>query len=173
MEAARREDGALEPLPRRRVGAGGRRELRPDLGADEVMLWELEGLRVHLTADAAVPKVLQSAPEEFVDNGIGRFAGTVVGVIPREELTGNPDLGNDLLRIELAVEGSDEDPESRPPGPTVLVPYVPQIAVEVRVADGLLLLDPPPGLFDFCVEPPKRERVVIRGLLPERAASLL
>ena len=37
---------------------------------------------------------------------------------------------------------------------------------------GLVLIDPPSGLLEL-VQPKKKVRVVIRGLLPERAQSLL
>jgi hypothetical protein len=121
----------------------------------------------------------------------GAHVGTIVGVIPCEELTGRPDLGNDLLEVALG-EGEGErsegegdnkgegDPDEQDADSvadvgapdTVLVPFVPQIVVEVRLAEGVVLVDPPDGLLEL-IQPKRLERVVIRGLLPERAASLL
>ena len=107
-------------------------------------------------------------------------------MVPREELTGSPELGHDLLEIELlhrrggGEEGEDEeeecgeegDEEEEPVDPdTVLVPYVPQIVPLVLLEQGLLLIEPPPGLLEL-VQPKRKVRVVIRGLLPERAQSL-
>merc|ERR1719321_1524390 len=113
------------------------------------MLWELQGLEAR-RAERDEHGCLLEGPE----------IGTVTGVIPREEL-GGP-LGNDLL--ELTLPGDERD--------TVLVPLVPQIVVDIRAEDGVLLLDPPAGLLDL-VQPKRKERVVIRGLLPPRAESLL
>ena len=51
------------------------------------------------------------------------------------------------------------------------MPYVPQIVPLVLLEQGLLLIEPPPGLLEL-VQPKRKVRVVIRGLLPERAQSL-
>ena len=139
----------------------------------------------------------------------GEVLGVIVGVIPREEITGDPSLGHDLLEIEIEKAGSseaaaaeaaaeeevaamgalselaaleaaaeDEDEEREVAEAweagepdTVLVPYVEQIVVGVRLEEGFVLLDPPAGLFDL-VQPKKMARVVIRGLLPQFAESL-
>ena len=53
-----------------------------------------------------------------------------------------------------------------------ILTVVPQIVVDVRLSEGLILIDPPEGLLDL-IQPKRTERVVIRGLLPERAASLV
>ena len=68
---------------------------------------------------------------------------------------------------------ADVDEEDGDEDESVLVPYVPQIVVDVRLSEGYLLIDPPKGLLKICIQPKRRERVVIRGLLPERAQSLL
>ena len=219
-----------------------RRELRPELGEDEFMLWELEGLKVYLAlavgkdgvareeASSASAEGHASAPMDgatgsrsadttssVADGALayvaGAFVGVVSGLIPREELTGSRELGNDLLEITLCssvrgatAEGEDEDDENDvedasvddaddedsdvsasdheggeaggdeedgDEDESVLVPYVPQIVVDVRLSEGYLLIDPPKGLLKICIQPKRRERVVIRGLLPERAQSLL
>ncbi|KOO21847.1 16s rRNA processing protein [Chrysochromulina tobinii] len=223
-----------------------RRELRPELGEDEFMLWELEGLKVYLAlavgkdgvareeASSASAEGHASAPMDGAVTGAtgsrsadttssvadgalayvaGAFVGVVSGLIPREELTGSRELGNDLLEITLCssvrgatAEGEDEDDENDvedasvddaddedsdvsasdheggeaggdeedgDEDESVLVPYVPQIVVDVRLSEGYLLIDPPKGLLKICIQPKRRVRVVIRGLLPERAQSLL
>ena len=48
---------------------------------------------------------------------------------------------------------------------------MPQIVVDVRLDEGLVLIEPPAGLLEL-VQPKRQERVVIRGLLPVRAESL-
>ena len=103
----------------------------------------------------------------------------VSGVIPREELTGSRDLGNDLVEVTLAEagdkgggegggEGGDEGGGEGGVGEggvgeggvgeggvgeggvggladdTVLIPFVPQIVVDIRFDEGVLLIDPPP-----------------------------
>ena len=160
-----------------------RRELRPELQSDEMMLWELEGLSVVL-AERAPPLDDGDAVEQAAadaDDAVrwtaGARVGTVSGVVPREELTGSRTLGNDLLEVTLAAasgeeaEQEDEDAEEADGDDTVLVPFVPQIVVDVRLDEGLVLIDPPAGLLAI-VQPKRVERVVIRGLLPDRAASL-
>ena len=107
---------------------------------------------------------------------------TVCGVIPREEITGDPNLGHDLIEVAVGGRGADEARGAERGGggelseeeddlDTVLVPYVPEIVVAVRPEEGLLLLDPPDGLFEL-IQPKQPRRVVIRGLLPQFAQSL-
>ena len=72
----------------------------------------------------------------------------------------------DEAEAEAELEAVAEDGDD-----TVLVPFVPQIVVDVRLSEGFVLIDPPPGLLGL-VQPKRVERVVIRGLLPERASSL-
>lgn len=177
-----------------------RRELRPSMGGDELLLWELEGLKVvrAVVADG-------DGGERNSDVGAwthaGEVLGIVTGVIPREEITGDPCLGHDLLEVEKAAsrdqdlgegdltdgkaltgedsaqaqgegdedEHGDQDEEGE--ADLVLVPYVEQIVVEVRLEEGVILVDPPEGLFDL-IQPRKKERVTIRALLPQYAESL-
>ena len=190
-----------------------RRELRPELGADEVMLWELEGMsvvmaepapgaKVSATPSERTPAAATDAPSAPLSFGIGATVGVISGAIPCEELTGSRDLGNDLLVVSLmngrGSGDADADDDSRPrastPRPiadlegatesaaqsleeaideadTVLVPFVPQIVVEVRLQEGIVLIDPPDGLLEL-LQPKRPERVVIRALLPAHAESL-
>ena len=53
---------------------------------------------------------------------------------------------------------------------TVLIPYVPQIVRAVLPERRLVLVDPPEGLLDL-VQPKRRARVVIRGLLKAEGAT--
>ena len=53
----------------------------------------------------------------------------------------------------------------------MFVPYVPEIVVEVRLEDRLVLVNPPEGLFDL-LQPKRTQRVHICGLLPPPADSL-
>ena len=184
-----------------------RRELRPSLAADELMLWELEGLtvaRAERASDDARPSETHASAavsDDAVDDDAavrwvaGETVGSIIGVIPREELTGSPTLGNDLIEVALQRQqrsaGEGEAPLAEQPddaddaaadavadadaaaadADTVLIPYVPQIVVEIRLAEGLALIDPPEGLLEL-IQPKRAERVVIRGLIPASAASL-
>ena len=84
-----------------------RREIVPVLESDELLLWQLEGL--------LVARVAHDGEGEGGGGGelrAGEVIGRVRGVVPREELTGNPNLGNDLLEIELLrprEEGEEEE----------------------------------------------------------------
>jgi 16S rRNA processing protein RimM len=100
-----------------------------------------ESLRgVWLTIDAAeVP--LPQGPDEFHDHQLtgltvvtvaGELVGTVTDVL-------HP--GQDLLAVTPAA-GTSRRGE-------VLVPFVAAIAVEVDLAGGKLVIDPPPGLLDL------------------------
>ena len=163
-----------------------RRELRPSLEDDELMLWELEGLDVAL-AERASDGAAEGTPWE-----VGAHVGVVTGAIPKVELTGNPDLGNDLLEVALGrkrggdeeqanasaedgvqngVQDDDARDEEGEEGDTIFVPFVSQIVVEIRLDERLILVDPPEGLLEL-IQPKREERVVIRGLLPAVAASL-
>lgn len=74
-----------------------RRELKPELEVDEVLSWQLEGLRV-----ALVQKSQEGEPEGQVEAHVeGEHVGVIVGMVPCEELTGDPNLGNDLLEVAL------------------------------------------------------------------------
>ena len=177
-----------------------RRELKPELEADEMMLWELEGLRVMRAEKVEDDEKEEAESEAEDDDGssesrvrwrVGEEVGTIIGVIPREEITGRADLGNDLLEIALAEEEDDDEAAAPPPPPsgpggalvrrngkvevpgpdTVLVPFVPQIVVDVRLSEGLVLIDPPGGLLEI-VQPKRLERVMVRGFLSAEAKSL-
>ena len=100
-----------------------------------------ESLRgVWLTIDAAeVP--LPQDPDEFHDHQLtgltvvtfsGELVGTVTGVLHH---------GQSLLAIAPAA-GTSRQAE-------VLVPFVAAIAVEVDLAGGKLVVDPPSGLLDL------------------------
>jgi len=158
-----------------------RREQQPALEPDEIMLWQLEGL-----------DVVRAPASDSSDRPL-EVLGRVVGAIPREEITGDPNLGHDLLEIAIRPrsdeqrgqsdgdgdqegdsdngEGDDGDDMAEADPDTVLVPYVPQIVVSVRLEDGVVLVEPPEGLLDL-IQPKRTARVVIRGLLPAVAASL-
>jgi 16S rRNA processing protein RimM len=134
-----------------------RREMTPDLEEGEILVWQLEGLQVaclrrpvHLTGE--IQSILQLA---------GPVLGRVTGIVPKEELTGSPDLGNDLLEVTLLQKGEGDggDPD------TVLIPFVDAIVPAVSLEEGIVLIDPPDGLLEL-VQPKRRRRVVIRGLLP-------
>ena len=148
-----------------------RREVRPaQLAADELLVWELEGLTVARAAVGAGAGELEDG-----ELAAGDTIGRVVGVVPREEITGNPELGNDLLEVELGggEEAAEEGEEMAGDGDgpdTVLIPYVPQIVRAVLPERRLVLVDPPEGLLDL-VQPKRRARVVIRGLLKAEGAT--
>ena len=173
-----------------------RREVVPTLEEHELLLWQLEGLTVALARRSDGDGGSRSQADASAGGGgdgsaqdprvePGEVVGRVRGVVPREELTGSPELGHDLLEIELVrrggggdgggggaeEEGQQEEEEMGEPD-TVLVPYVPQIVPMVLLEEGLLLIEPPPGLLEL-IQPRRKERVVIRALLPERAQSLL
>jgi 16S rRNA processing protein RimM len=108
---------------------------------------EAESLRgVWLTVDASEVTLPQD-PDEFHDHQLtgltvvtvsGELVGTVSDVLH---------YGQDLLSIT--------PPAGTPRRAEVLVPFVAAIAVEVDLAAGKLVIDPPPGLLDLASpEPP-------------------
>lgn len=104
---------------------------------------QAEPLRgVWLTVDSAdVPPPAE--PDEFHDHQlIGLRVSTTTGE-PVGTVTDVQHPGQDLLVIE-PVDGVGE----------VLVPFVAAIVVEVDVAAGGLVIDPPPGLLDLRAGPP-------------------
>ena len=124
---------------------------------------------VRLEARLAAPPTADAAA---LARRFGADVGRVLGVVPREELTGSAELGHDLLEIELGGE-EDEEADEEDEGvdlDTVLVPYVPQIVRAVLPERRLVLVDPPEGLLDL-VQPKRRARVVIRGLLKAEGAT--
>ena len=94
--------------------------------------------------------------------------GVIVGMVPCEELTGDPNLGNDLLEIAL---GFDDVSEVTEHADLVLIPYVEQIVPAVLLEQNLVLIDPPAGLLDI-IQPKRTSRVNIRALIPQYAQSL-
>ena len=108
--------------------------------ADRTMAEPLRG--VWLTVDAAQVTAPRD-PDEFHDHQLVGLtvitaAGEQVGVV-----TDVRHHGQDLLVIEPS-------PGSRRSG-EILVPFVAAIAVDVDVADGRLVIDPPAGLLDLAV----------------------
>jgi 16S rRNA processing protein RimM len=106
--------------------------------ADRTLAEPLRG--VWLTVDAA-QVALPEDPDEFHDHQLVGLtvvttAGEQVGVV-----TGVRHHGQDLLVIESAA-GSPRRAE-------VLVPFVAEIAVDVDLAGGRMVIDPPAGLLDL------------------------
>jgi 16S rRNA processing protein RimM len=109
---------------------------------------EAESLRgVWLTVDAAqVP--LPEDPDEFHDHQLTGLtvvtvSGELVGIVSDVLHYGQP-----LLSVTPAA-GTGRTAE-------VLVPFVAAIAVEVDLAAGKLIIDPPPGLLDLDANPDGR-----------------
>ncbi len=100
---------------------------------------------VWLTVDSAeVPA--PADPDEFHDQQlIGLRVVTAAGE-PVGTVTDVQHPGQDLLVIEPATGEPGE----------VLVPFVSAIAVEVDLAAGRLVIDPPPGLLELRAGPPAR-----------------
>jgi 16S rRNA processing protein RimM len=102
---------------------------------------DAESLRgVWLTVDAAEVALPQD-PDEFHDH---QLTGLTVVTVSGEVVGTVSDIlhtGQDLLSITPAA-GTSRQAE-------VLVPFVAAIAVEVDLADGKLVIDPPPGLLDL------------------------
>jgi 16S rRNA processing protein RimM len=106
---------------------------------------QAEQLRgIWLTVDsAALPA--PADPDEFHDQQlVGLHVVTTAGE-PVGTVTDVTHPGQDLLVIEPAA--------GREPG-ELLVPFVSAIAVEVDLAAGRLVIDPPPGLLDLRAGPP-------------------
>src|SRR5262249_40117969 len=106
--------------------------------ADRNQAEPLRGIWLTLDATQITPP---EDPDEFHDHQLVGLtvvttAGEQVGVV-----TDVRHHGQDLLVIEPAV-GSDRRGE-------VLVPFVAAIAVDVDVAGGRLVIDPPAGLLDL------------------------
>jgi len=143
-----------------------RREQEPEgLEEGELLSWQLEGLRV-VCLDRDAPPDAASLAELA-----GEPVGLVSGVVPALELS-SAGVGHDLLEVTLfppSPDGGDAPPERLDQLPddadTVLVPYVEEIVPAVDTDAGLVLIDPPAGLLEL-VQPKRRRRVTIRGLLP-------
>lgn len=90
---------------------------------------------------------------EIIDN---RPFGTVIGIVPPEEMCENPQLAR-LMHSLLEIQkiGSKE---------LCLIPFVPDIVKEVELDRGRILIDPPGGLLDLVYE--EEEQKIIKGLLP-------
>ena len=147
-----------------------RRELTPSLEEDEILLWQLDGLRVSLI-DSVSTRTRSHDARPLPDDGTlaeGETVGRVIGVIPREELTGDAKLGNDLIEVELVEDEDDDNTKgsSQKTAPrVVLIPWVEAIVRQVCIEGGFLLIDPPSGLLEL-VQPVFERTVRIRGLLP-------
>jgi 16S rRNA processing protein RimM len=99
-----------------------------------------------LTVDSAeVPG--SAGPDEFHDQELIGLRVVTTGGEPVGAVTDVRHHGQDLLVIEPAA--------GQEPG-ELLVPFVAAIAVEVDVAAGRLVIDPPPGLLDLRAGPAGR-----------------
>jgi 16S rRNA processing protein RimM len=122
---------------------------------------EAESLRgVWLTVDASEVTLPQD-PDEFHDRQLtgltvvtvsGDVVGTVSDVLH---------YGQDLLSVTPAAGTRRSE---------VLVPFVAAIAVEVDLAAGKLVIDPPPGLLDLAPDGAGPDRGAA-GTGPDRAGS--
>ena len=103
---------------------------------------------VLLTVDAAeVP--LPQDPDEFHDH---QLTGLTVVTVSGEVVGTVSDVlhyGQDLLSVTPAVGTSRQE--------EVLVPFVAAIAVEVDLAAGKVVIDPPPGLLDLATPGPEAD----------------
>ena len=103
---------------------------------------------VLLTVDAAeVP--LPQDPDEFHDH---QLTGLTVVTVSGEVVGTVSDVlhyGQDLLSVTPAAGTSRQE--------EVLVPFVAAIAVEVDLAAGKVVIDPPPGLLDLATPGPEAD----------------
>lgn len=100
---------------------------------------------IWLTVDSAdVPRPAE--PDEYADHELIGLHVLTAGGQPVGTVTDVRHHGQDLLVIEPAGEPAGE----------LLVPFVAAIAVEVDVAAGRLVIDPPPGLLDLRAGPAGR-----------------
>jgi 16S rRNA processing protein RimM len=101
---------------------------------------EAEPLRgALLTVDASEVAVPQD-PDEFHDHQLTGLTVVTVSGEPVGIVTDVLHHGQDLLMVTPARTPQRED---------VLVPFVAAIVVEVDLATGKLVIDPPPGLLDL------------------------
>ena len=102
---------------------------------------QAESLRgVWLTVDAAQVSASED-PDEFHDHQLVGLAVVTAAGEPVGVVTDVRHHGQDLLVIEPAA-GSPSQGE-------ILVPFVASIAVDVDVAGGRMVIDPPAGLLDL------------------------
>jgi 16S rRNA processing protein RimM len=102
---------------------------------------EAESLRgVLLTVDAT-EILLPEDEDEFHDHQLIGLAVQTVAGEPVGTVSNVLHHGQDLLVVEPAAGGQGRA--------EVLVPFVAAIAVEVDLAAGTLVIDPPPGLLDL------------------------
>lgn len=144
---------------------------RPVLQADEYLIRDLVGLRCYLLQkpDLKMATKLDLKEREMKKSEHSLFkelVAEVVGVVPPDELC-NPALAalmHSMLEIQL-ISGPQK-------GDLCLVPFVPSIVKDINLDEGRLVLDPPLGLLEATYKKIEKE-VVIRGFLPEQAATYL
>jgi 16S rRNA processing protein RimM len=120
---------------------------------------EAESVRgVLLTVDAA-EIALPEDEDEFHDHQLIGLAVETVAGEPVGSVTDVLHHGQDLLVVEpgAARRGRAE----------MLVPFVAAIAVEVDLAAGRLVIDPPPGLLDLASEGPAAHQSLGGSAVPE------
>ena len=109
----------------------------PTLPPDEFLVRDLVGCNIHLVGNKQ-------------DNKLG----TISSIILKEHA-----LAHDNLEIKLCNAGIVDEFKF------ALIPFVPTIVPTVDLKSKLVYIDPPSGLLESCTFV-RREKVVIRGLLP-------
>jgi len=123
-----------------------------NLDEGEFMVQELVGLKVYLSED------------------ISKCVGTIAGLVLAEDLSSVPGM-SDLLEVEYEVEEDDPGSYCATKTMSCLIPFVKEIVPYVDIQEGKVMITPPPGLLDLAVV--KKEKVFIRGYLPERAQGVV
>jgi 16S rRNA processing protein RimM len=127
-----------------------KKEDRPALGDDEFLIRELVDLRCYCAS-----KDHRTAQSYL---SLGDPLGVVEGVIPPDELAGsNAALMHPMLEISFL-----NDPEY-----LCLVPFVPQIVLDIDLNTRVAVLDPPKGLLSLRYKKPVK--ITVKGYLPSRA----
>lgn len=127
-----------------------REEMRPTLEENEVWASDIEEMDVYLA----------KRDEETDEWKPGQRVGSVLGIIPRHEITGSPDKGDDMLEIQL--DGKDEGEQDEV---STLLPYIPEFVLDIDHDRQIVLINPPRGLLDACIQPAQEEEITVKGYL--------
>ena len=130
---------------------------RPTLQTDEYLVRDLVGMYCYREEAETIKAGKVVAPSRSV------LVGQVVGVVPPDELC-DPAMAKLMhAMLEIQIAGTEDK--------LCLIPLVPSIVTSVDIKTNRIVIDPPSGLLDFTYLQ-KKEKIVLRGFLPEKAMHL-
>ena len=130
---------------------------RPTLQTDEYLVRDLVGMNCYREESET------TKAGKVIDPSRSVLVGQVVGVVPPDELC-DPAMAKLMhAMLEIQIAGTEDK--------LCLIPLVPSIVTSVDIKTNRIIIDPPSGLLDFTYLQ-KKEKIVLRGFLPEKAMHL-